>query len=150
MSVYNYYNEHFHAFKSYNLKPLAHLLLDTLIVIAGPSTQDFVVVSAAGLPGRFTLSAGQTSVRVPFNINNDEVGLEDLETYLAFLSLTSEAMAAGHSLGALTQATVSVTDDDGISIHYKYILTHCLWTLYDVVYTLCNEDCVILFSLQSN
>ncbi|XP_064387621.1 uncharacterized protein LOC135335889 isoform X1 [Halichondria panicea] len=83
------------------------------IVTGGPSTQDFVVVSAAGLPGRFTLSAGQTSVRVPFNINNDEVGPEDLETYLAFLSLTSEAMAAGHSLGALTQATVSVTDDDG-------------------------------------
>ncbi|XP_064387511.1 uncharacterized protein LOC135335851 isoform X2 [Halichondria panicea] len=86
------------------------------IVTGGPSTQDFVVVSAAGLPGRFTLSAGQTSVRVPFNINNDEVGLEDLETYLGFLSLTSEAMAAGHSLGALTQATVSVTDDDAVDV----------------------------------
>ena len=81
-----------------------------------------MVVSAAGLPGQITLSAGQTSVRVPFTINNDEVGLEDLETYLASLSLTSEAIAAGHSLGALTQATVSVTDDDGISI-YLYTLS---------------------------
>ncbi|XP_064387505.1 uncharacterized protein LOC135335846 isoform X3 [Halichondria panicea] len=86
------------------------------IVTGGPSTQDFVVVSAAGLPGQVTFPAGQMSVRVPFSINNDEVGLEDLENYLASLSLTSEAIAGGVSLGAISQADVQVVDDDEVSV----------------------------------
>ena len=92
----------------------------TFNINGGPSTQDFVVVSAAGLPGQVTFPAGQTTVRVPFNINNDEVGLEDLESYLASLSLTSEAIAGGVSLGAISQADVQVVDDDG------------MWSLYVV------------------
>ena len=80
-----------------------------------------MVTSAAGLPGQVTFPTGQTSVRVPFTINNDEVGLEDLESYLASLSLTSEAIAAGVSLGAISQASVQVVDDDG------------MWSLYIVV-----------------
>ncbi len=72
-----------------------------------------MVASAAGLPGQVTFPAGLTSVRVPFTINNDEVGLEDLESYLASLSLTPEAIAAGVSLGAISQASVQVVDDDG-------------------------------------
>ncbi len=73
-----------------------------------------MVVSAAGLPGQVTFPAGQTSFRVPFNINNDEIGLEDLETYFASLSLSPEAMNGGVSLGALNQASVEVVDDDGM------------------------------------
>ncbi|XP_064387502.1 uncharacterized protein LOC135335845 isoform X3 [Halichondria panicea] len=88
----------------------------TFNVNGGPSTQDFVVTSAAGLPGQVTFPTGQTSVRVPFTINNDEVGLEDLESYLASLSLTSEAIAAGVSLGAISQASVQVVDDDEVRL----------------------------------
>ncbi len=92
----------------------------TFNVNGGPSTQDFVVVSAAGLLGQVTFPAGQTTVRVPFNINNDEVGLEDLEMYVASLSLTPEAIAGGVSLAAISQADVQVVDDDG------------MWSLYVV------------------
>ncbi len=74
-----------------------------------------MVVSAAGLPGgQVTFPAGQTSFRVMFDINNDEIGLEDLEMYSASLSLTPEALAVGHSVGAQSQASVQVMDDDGI------------------------------------
>ena len=86
-----------------------------ILSLAGPSTQDFVVVSAAGLPGQVTFPAGQTSFRVMFDINNDEIGLEDLESYFASLSLSSEAISGGVSLGALDQASVQVVDDDGKS-----------------------------------
>ncbi len=79
-----------------------------------------MVVSAAGLPGQVTFPTGQTSVRVPFTINNDEVGLEGLESYLASLSLTPGAIAGGVSLGAISQASVQVVDDDG------------MWSLYVV------------------
>ncbi len=78
-----------------------------------------MVVSAAGLPGQVTFPAGQTSFRVMFDINNDEIGLEDLESYFASLSLTSDAIAAGHSVGAQSRATVQVMDDDGT--YYIYV-----------------------------
>ncbi len=73
-----------------------------------------MITSAAGLPGQVTFPADQTSVRVSFNITNDEISVENLESYLATLSLTAGTIAAGVSLGALTQATVQIMDDDGM------------------------------------
>ncbi|XP_064387545.1 latrophilin-like protein 1 isoform X4 [Halichondria panicea] len=86
------------------------------VVTGSPNTQDFVITSAAGLPGQVTFPADQTSVRVSFNITNDEISVENLESYLATLSLTAGTIAAGVSLGALTQATVQIMDDDDVSV----------------------------------
>ena len=61
----------------------------------------------------FTYPAGQTSVRAPFTINDDMVGLENLETYDVTLGLPSPA-PQGVALGAMTMAVVLVIDDDGV------------------------------------
>ena len=73
----------------------------------------FVERSAVDLPITFAFPAGQTSVRVPFTINDDMVGLEDLEKYNVTLGLPSPA-PEGVLLGVRTMAVVQVMDDDGV------------------------------------
>ena len=88
------------------------MVLSTLLAAATYAAQ-FVERSANDLPMTFTFPAGQTSVRVPFNITHDMVGLEDLETYNVTLGLPSPA-AQNVSLGTMTMAVVQVMDDDGV------------------------------------
>ena len=88
------------------------MVLSTLLAAATYAAQ-FVEKSAVDLPTTFIFPAGQTSVRVPFNINDDMVGLEDLETYDVTLGLPSPA-PQGVALGARTMAVVQVMDDDGV------------------------------------
>ena len=77
----------------------------------GPSNQPFIVPSADGLnQNGFIFPAGQTTVRVPFVITDDEVGLEDLESYFATLTTS----AAGVNVGAISQTAVEIVDDDGV------------------------------------
>ncbi len=80
---------------------------------SGPSTQEFVQVSAAGISGGLTFPAGQTSVNVPFTITNDDIAHENLESYFANLILSTAAMAASHTVGSLSRTEVQVRDDDG-------------------------------------
>ncbi len=86
-------------------------------------SQEFVVPSAVvselfSFAFTFILSAGESRLRVPFDITDDEVGLEALETYIGDISLSPQAVAAGYTLGTLTQATLQVVDDDGICMNY--------------------------------
>ena len=90
-----------------------HALIHVVIFVTGPSSQAFVVQSAAGFSGSYVFPAGMTSARFMFTITDDNVGLEDIEMYLATLSLGAGAAAAGAMLGARAQATVAVVDDDG-------------------------------------
>ena len=53
------------------------------------------------------------SVRVTFTIDDDMVGLEDLETYNVTVGLPSPT-PEGVSLGKRTKAVVQVEDDDGM------------------------------------
>ena len=88
------------------------MVLSTLLAAATYASQ-FAQKSAVDLPITFTFPAGQTSVRVPFTISDDMVGLEDLETYNVTLGLPSPA-PQNVSLGTMTMAVVQVMDDDGV------------------------------------
>ncbi len=102
-------------------------LFYTVYFLSGPSTQEFVQVSAAGISGGFTFPAGQSSTRIMFNINNDEVGLEDLETYIAVLSIDSATTASGVGIGAIATADVQIVDDDGTKL---CVFVECVYCLY--------------------
>ena len=87
-----------------------------LSILLAAATYDAHLIaqrSADDLPTTFAFPAGQTSVRVPFNITDDMVGLEDLETHNVTLGLPSPA-PQGVSLGVRTMAVVQVMDDDGV------------------------------------
>ena len=76
--------------------------------------------SGDDLPTTFTFPANQTSVNVSFTITDDQIGLEDPETYNVTLGLTSSATALGVMLGPRSMTVAQVVDDDGVlwcSIH---------------------------------
>ena len=82
-----------------------------ILSITGPSTQSDVVISAAGISETQTFPAGSSSITFNFDLTDDIVGLEDVESYIASLQLVGSP--AGVELGATTETTVFVTDDDG-------------------------------------
>ena len=91
--------------------------------------------SANNLPTSFTFPAGQTSVRVPFTINDDMVGLEDLETYSVSLGLRNTALNI--NLGSRTTAKVQIMDDDGVYSDVDHVVvTGTLLTLFSTVVSL--------------
>ncbi len=86
-------------------------MIACFFIHTGPSNQPFIIPSAGGLnQNGFTFPAGQTTVRVPFVVTDDEVGLEDLESYIATLTTS----AAGVNVGAISQTTIEIVDDDSM------------------------------------
>ena len=75
----------------------------------GPSTQSGIARSADGISTTITFQPdGPRTIDVTFNIMNDAVALEDVETYNVILTPTTNAT----TLGAIPVARVEITDDD--------------------------------------
>ena len=75
----------------------------------GPSAQTDIVRSADGISSVITFQPnGPRTIDVEFDITNDDVALEAVETYTVRLSPPS-----GVILGAIPTTNVEVTDDDG-------------------------------------
>ncbi len=114
-------------FSAFKLRIIPVMYIYNRYAVTG--SQEFVVPSAVvselfSFAFTFTFSADQSSFRVPFDIIDDVIGLEAPEIYMGNISLSPQAEMAGYTLGALTQATVQVVDDDGmntLSCNYGYL-----------------------------
>jgi hypothetical protein len=81
--------------------------------IPGPSTQTDVVVSAEGINTTVIFQAGTSvsnSISIPFGINDDDVGLEDVETYTVRFEILSSTDLV--QPGMPMEAVVSIVDSD--------------------------------------
>ena len=76
----------------------------------GPSTQSDVFISAAGIFETKTFPAGSSSITFYFDLTDDNVGLEAVESYIASLQIVGSPL--GIQTGSLVQTTVIVEDDD--------------------------------------
>ena len=77
----------------------------------GPSDQDNIERSADGIDTTITFPADQNTVEVSFTLTDDNVGLEDIESYLVSLELIGTPV--GVDIGDIPEATVNVLDDEG-------------------------------------
>ena len=86
-----------------------HLWNNWVSCFSGPSVQTEIVQSAAGISSVITFQpTGPKMIDIEFNITNDVVALEVVETYSVRLSPPS-----GVNLGAIPTTNVVVVDDDG-------------------------------------
>lgn len=79
----------------------------------GPSAQQNIVQSADGIDTNVTFEAGfgsLNSTSVSFNISNDDIALEVLESYNVVLRLPQPT--TGVRLGNLSVTRVNILDDD--------------------------------------
>ncbi len=80
----------------------------------GPSTQTDVEISAAGINSIVEFQGGDDSpdsITVTFDITDDLVALENIESYV--VGLTIEGNPEGVAIGMVAMTTVNVLDDDG-------------------------------------
>ena len=110
---HNYFERsHAHSnlinYQRYTLLYTYFVILQSCNVYAAAGNLEFVVPSASVnrfFSFVFTFSAGESRLRLLYDITDDDVGLEALETYTGDISLSPQAVAAGYTLGTLTQAT---------------------------------------------
>ena len=78
----------------------------------GPSLQQNIVLSADGINTTVVFEAGSTSnsTNVFFNISDDEVALEPLESYVTVLTLLQSTTSV--RLGSPSLTRVNILDDD--------------------------------------
>ena len=89
----------------------------------GPSDQDNIERSADGIDTTITFPADQNTVEVSFTLTDDNVGLEDIESYLVSLELIGTPV--GVDIGDIPEATVNVLDDEGWSTSVVMISKLC-------------------------
>ncbi|ORU95024.1 MAG: hypothetical protein A6F71_10280 [Cycloclasticus sp. symbiont of Poecilosclerida sp. M] len=93
----------------------------TVLVYGGPSEQTDVAVSAEGINTIVTFEAGpgaSDSIFISFGINDDEVGLEAVETYTVVFEILSSTDLVFP--GMITETTVNILDTDSKN-NYTYI-----------------------------
>ena len=93
----------------------------------GPSTQQNIVQSADGIDTTVIFKAGfgfLNSTSVSFNISNDDVALEELESYNVVLRLPEPT--TGIRLGNPSVTTVNILDEDGKCYYARHTLSYLL------------------------
>ena len=90
----------------------------TLYYLAGPSNNTGIIRSAAGISETKTFPAGSSSITFNFDLTDDNVGLEALESYIASLQLVGSPLGIETGV-CLVETTVNVEDDDSMyKIHF--------------------------------
>ena len=82
--------------------------------IPGPSNQRNIERSAAGINEIITFPAGPdgpNTIRVSFNLTDDDVALEDIESYV--VDLTVQPSSPGVTVEEPERTRINVLDDDG-------------------------------------
>ncbi len=77
----------------------------------GPSEQDTITVNGGGINSTVTFPVDQDTITITFPITDDEVGLEELERYVAMLEIVGTPR--GVVLGTITSADIEISDNDG-------------------------------------
>ncbi len=90
------------------------LLLQCLHTYTGPSTQTGITVNAGRIDSIVTFPADQQMITINFPIGDDDLGLEELERYIANLEIIGSP--SGVVPGTITSAEVQVRDNDGKDI----------------------------------
>ena len=80
-----------------------------------PRTQEFVVNSGGSINRDEAVTTGQYAFTFLLPLTDDEIALEDPESYVATLTL-APGTPSGVVLGSQTTTTISVADDDGESV----------------------------------
>ena len=98
-----------------------------IVSYSGPGSQpSTVVVSGFSIDRSITLLAGQTSATLIFSLTNDEIGLEDVESYQLRLTNLSQPVTIGQ--GGITN--IIITDDEGNSVCQCSLCSHLYKTGY--------------------
>ena len=72
------------------------------------------MVNADGIDSTLTFPPDQDMITINFDIGDDELGLEEIESYIA--SLMIEGSPPRISLGDISTAQVAVVDDDSMFV----------------------------------
>ena len=107
----------------------------TLYQLAGPSNNTGIIRSAAGISETKTFPAGSSSITFNFNLTDDNVGLEAVESYIASLQLVGSPLGIQTGV-CLVETTVNVEDDESM---YKLTLYYTIQ-----VYARCSPSPLIM------
>ena len=98
-------------------------------IITGPSEQTDVAVSAEGIDIIVIFGAGpdaDDSIFIPFGINDDEVGLEAVETYTVVFEILSSTNLVFP--GMIIETTVNIEEDDR-KLHHAFCIYITMWNV---------------------
>ena len=80
-------------------------------VTGGPSDQTGIIINGGGIDEVIDFPVDVNMVTIMFPITDDELGLEEIERYIAMLEIVGTP--TGVIPGTTTSTEIQITDDDG-------------------------------------